>query len=137
MILYITKQLNNTLIAVDATDYEKIKKIKVGSIYQCEVKQPRNLGFHRKFFALINMVYENQEMYNNIDHLRKELIIEAGYYNERITLQGEVLKEARSISFAKMKQDDFNELYDRVVDVIVKYFHFEKKLIIDNIEQFY
>ena len=83
------------------------------------------------------MVYENQERYSNSDRLRKDLIIEAGFYDEWTDLQGVVQREAKSISFGSMKEDEFQDLYSRVIDVIVQYFHFEKQLIIDNVEQFF
>lgn len=137
MKVFFVKQLNNTFKAANNSDYEKLLKLKVGEEYQCDIKQPRNLKFHRKFFALIKMVYENQERYSNSDRLRKDLIIEAGFYDEWTDLQGVVQREAKSISFGSMKEDEFQDLYSRVIDVIVQYFHFEKQLIIDNVEQFF
>jgi hypothetical protein len=137
MKLFLVKQLNNTLKVAYNSDYDKIKKLKVGEEYQCEIKQPRNLKFHRKFFALINMLFENQERYNNSDRLRKDLIIEAGFYDEWVDLHGVINKEAKSISFASMSEDEFQDLYSKVIDVIVQYFHFDKQDIIENVEQFF
>ncbi len=137
MKLFVVKQLNNTLKVAYNSDYDKIKKLKVGEEYQCEIKRPRNLEFHRKFFALINMVFENQEHYNNPERLRKDLIIEAGFYEEWVDFQGTIQREAKSISFASMKQEEFDEMYSNVIDVIVQYFHFDKKAIIENVEQFF
>lgn len=34
-------------------DYEEMKKIKVGAIVKANIVRPRNVKFHRKFFALI------------------------------------------------------------------------------------
>ena len=137
MKLFVIKQLNNTLKVAYNSDYDKIKKLKVGEEYQCEVKQPRNLKFHKKFFALVNMLFENQEIYNNPDRLRKDLIIEAGLYDEWADFQGVMQREAKSISFAKMTENEFSELYSKVIDVIVKHFNFDKQDIIENVQQFY
>ena len=82
----------------------KLKKIKVGEEYQCDIKQPRNYKFHRKFFALINMVYENQDIFINIDHLREELTKATGYYDSYINHKGATVYRAKSISFAKMRR---------------------------------
>lgn len=119
------------------SDFELSKKIKLNEIYQYEFKQPRNLKFHRKFFALINMIFQNQEQYTNIEHLRKDLIIESGNYDLRHDLLGVEIREAKSISFAQMDEIQFSELYNSVVDVIVKYFNFDKQDIIDNVSQYY
>ncbi len=135
MELYLVKQLDNSFKVAYDSDYEKLKKIKALKMVKCEITQPRNIGYHRKFFALINMVYQNQERYNNLDNLRKDLIIEAGFYNEHIDLQGVVQQDAKSISFSKMKEDEFDELFNRVLDQIVNHFHFDKQAILDNIEQ--
>lgn len=137
MKVFLVKQLNNTLKVAYNSDYEKIKKLKVGEEYQCEIKQPRNLGFHRKFFSLINMIFQNQEIYNNSDRLRKDLIIEAGFYDEWVDFQGVIQREAKSISFVSMSEDEFQELYSRVLDVIVQHFHFDRQEIIDNVEQYF
>jgi len=119
------------------SDFELSKKIKLNEIYSYEFKRPRNYNFHKKFFALVKMVYENQEQYTNIEHLRKDLIIESGNYDLRYDLLGVEIREAKSISFAKMDEIQFNYLYNSVIDVIVKYFNFDKQEIIENIEQYY
>ncbi|TSE03351.1 DUF1367 family protein [Aquimarina algiphila] len=137
MKLFLVKQLNNTLKVVYNSDHDKIKKLKLGEMYQCEVKRPRNIGFHRKFFALVNMVFDNQEIYVNLDRLRKDLTIEAGFYDEWVDFQGVIQREAKSISFAKMKESDFQDMYSKVIDVIVQYFHFDRQDIIDNVEQYF
>lgn len=137
MKLTIVKQLNNTFKVAYDSDYETLKKIKVGDLLECEIRKPRNYKFHKKFFALLNLVYQNQERYSNIDDLRHDLTIVSGYYTERVDIQGETLKKANSISFAKMSEDDFTKLYESFLTSIQKYFHFDKETIQENIEQFY
>ena len=133
----IVKQFNNTFKVAYDTDYDKMKRIKVGDLLQCEIKKPRNYQFHKKFFALLNMIYQNQERYNNIDHLRNDLTIEAGFYTLRQNLKGEEIYEADSISFSKMTEEKFEDYYSKCLDVIVKYFNFDKQSIIDNVEQYF
>jgi len=137
MKLTIVKQLNNHFKVAHDSDYDKLKRIKVGDFLECEIKKPRNYMFHKKFFALMNLLYQNQEIYNNIDDLRNDLSIEAGFYITRNNLQGEPIKQAKSISFGSMDEHEFSEYYSKVLDVIVKYFNFNKQDIIDNVEQFF
>ena len=133
----IVKQLNNTFKVAYDSDYEKMKRIKVGDFLECEIKKPRNYRFHKKFFALIQMIFQNQERYNNIDDLREDLTIEAGYYVKRENMQGELIKRAKSISFANMDEHEFSDFYSAVLDEIVKHFNFDKQDIIDNVEQYF
>jgi hypothetical protein len=133
----LVKQLDNSFKAAFDSDYEYIKKLKQGEIYFWEVKRERNIMFHRKFFALIQMVYQNQEHYNSFDKLRKDLLIDSGYFEEHTSIWGEVIRDAQSISFASMDQDTFDKMYSDVLDNIVKHFHFDKQDIIDNVEQYF
>ena len=76
------------------------------------------IDFGREFLAT-----ESQERKNSIENInkafepfRKWLIIEAGYYTEHKVPNGTV-REAKSISFAKMDDVEFSELYKSVFNV--------------------
>ena len=135
MELYLVKQLDNSFKVAHDSDYDKLKKLKVGKLLKCKVTQPRNVNHHRKFFSLLNLVYQNQEHYNNIDHLRKDLTIASGFYTKRESIKGEVITEALSISFASMPQEDFDNYYSKMLDSVVEYFKFDKQSVIDEIEK--
>jgi len=137
MKLTLIKQFNNTFKLAYNSDYELAKKVPLNEPIEFEFTKKRNLKFHKKFFALLNMVYENQEQYNNIEHLRKDLTISAGYYDLRFNIEGVEVKEAKSISFAKMDDTEFSEFYNRIVDVVVKWLGIDKQEIIENIEQYF
>ena len=135
MELYLVKGFDNKFTVAYDSDYERLKRIKAGKMVLCKITQPRNIEFHKKFFALIKMVYQNQEHYNNMEKLRKDLIISAGFFDEHITIWGETIQTAKSISFGSMNEETFQELYNRVLDEIIKHFHFDKQDILDNVEQ--
>jgi len=137
MKLLLIKQFDNSFKCAYDSDLENLKKFKVGSMVQCDITRPRNLGHHRKFFALLDMVYNNQEKYNNKEHLRKDLTIAAGFYIERKNLKDEYVIEPISISFASMDEDRFSDYYNKVLDCIVQYFNFDKQSIIDNVNQYF
>lgn len=137
MELTLIKQLDNSFKLAYDSDYEKAKKIKAGEERKYKCTKPRNIKFHRKSFALLNMVYQNQEHYNNIDDLRTDLTIASGFYTKRISIHGEEIIEAKSISFASMQEHEFEKYYNAMIDSIVKYFHFDKQSIIEHIEQFF
>ncbi|MFK5981426.1 MAG: DUF1367 family protein [Flavobacteriaceae bacterium] len=137
MRLALVKQLDNSFKSAYDSDYDYIKKLKVGEIYFFEVKRERNIKFHRKFFALIRMIYQNQTHYDFEDELREDLLISAGIYTTHISFWGEETKKAKSLKFSNMNQDEFDDMYNSVLDEIVKHFNFGKQDIINNVEQYF
>ena len=80
----------------------------------------------------------NQEKFNNINHLRSELIICAGHYEIIFDLEsGAQKKEALSISFASMDELEFNKLYSDVLNVICEKFLFDKEDVLNNVAQYF
>jgi len=124
------------IIPLYDSDADKLRKINRGVDLEIEIKQPRNYKFLKKFFALINMVYENQDIYINIDHLRKDLTIEAGFYEEHADFNGEIIRTAKSISFAKMTEAEFSDLYGKFCDTVIRLMGWDNELIEENIESF-
>lgn len=125
------------LVPMYESDFDNKKKLKIDQDYLVKIALPRNIKFHRKMFALYNLVFQNQEQYKHLDDLRRDITIEAGFYRERTNIHGELIKEAESISFANMDDDVFSQLYNRSLDVIVKYFHFDRQSVIDEVEQYF
>ena len=114
--------LRNTLtglVPLFPEDFDEKRKLKLGQDYECEVKIPRNLGFHRKFFALLNVGYENTSLDMPFESYRKYIVMKAGYFKTYQTANG-VFYDAESISFASMPEETFEELYGRAMDVIIK-----------------
>ena len=138
MKLYAELNLQNKIVPLYDTDYEVLKKIKKNTPLLFEVKQERNYKFLKKFFALVNLCFSNQETFNNIEHLRKELIICAGHYELIFDLEsGTQKKEALSISFASMDETAFNTLYNDVLNVICDKFLFDKEDVLNNVAQYF
>ena len=53
------------------------------------------------------------------DVYRRYVVMKAGYFKTYDTPKGSIY-EAESISFANKSQDEFEEIYSRVLDVIIK-----------------
>lgn len=114
--------LQNTvhgLIPLYGSDFDEKRKLKLGETYEAEIKRPRNLEFHKKLMALFNLGCENSKMDLPFDVYRKIMTVRAGYFKAYQTDQG-LYYEPDSLSFASMSQDTFDELYGRVLDVIIK-----------------
>lgn len=61
------------------------------------------------------------EVAKSFEHFRKWVTVEAGWYDECVFPDGTKRREARSISFAKMGQAEFVELYKSAFNVLWNY----------------
>lgn len=136
MKITLIKGLNNKFSIAYDSDYETAKKIKVNEPYEYEFKNSRNPKHHRKYFCLLNLVVNNTEKFKDVNHLRMILAIECGHYEELINpLSGEVTIVPKSISFSKMDNDEFSELYSKSIDYCCKILSVDKSEIIDQINE--
>lgn len=120
------------------SDFDNYAKIPLGEEFEIEYTKKRNSRFHRKFFSLLKLAFENQQDYRNLDEMRKDLIIVAGYYDEHINLiTGEVTKVHKSISFSSMDETEFSEIYEAVKIVISRWLGISNSEIEDNIQQYF
>lgn len=117
--LLLRKTMNGRLEPIDDMGREALSKIGKGEILRAEIKRPRNVDHHRKFFAMLQIVYQNQEHYQSTDDLLDVLKLRVGHCRTIQTKHGEV-KIPESISFAAMDQTAFNEFYDKAVDWVCK-----------------
>lgn len=126
------KSPNGSLIPFGDEDREKLAKVKTGSAVRIEMTQVRNPQFLKKFFCLVRFLfdiwqetvprrrYRGEEVQPSIENFRKDLTILAGHYNTYYNIRGEVRLEARSISFAKMNEEEFESLYSSVINVALQ-----------------
>lgn len=120
------------------SDYENYSKIPLNETFEIEFKKVRNYKFHKKYFGLLKLAFENQSDYRLMEDMRRDLIITAGYYDEVVNkVTGEVYKLAKSISFSKMDNDEFSELYESTKDVICKWLGIDNETVEVEIEQFF
>ena len=120
------------------SDFENYSKIPINEQFEIEYKKVRNYEFHKKYFALLKLAFENQSDYRLMNDLRRDLTITAGFYTEVVNkVTGEVYTLANSISFAKMDNVEFNDLYEKTKDVISKWLGIENETIDLEIQQYY
>jgi hypothetical protein len=138
MKIQVVKTNNGFLKPAYNSDHELFSKIKPNEIIEIEYKKKRNVKFHRLFFALMNLAFENQEAYNILDVMRKDIIKHAGYYTERVNaITGEITQEPNSISFSSMEEKEFNKLYTDCKTVISEWLSIDNEMIAEEIEQFF
>ena len=117
----IVKKTYLGLLPASRGEFDKLELAKFieGEHYEVEIKKKRNIKFHRKFFALINLCFENQEHYKHVDDLREELVILSGFFRETVTHLGEIKKKALSLSFAAMDEIQFEDVYNKVLTEVM------------------
>ena len=118
MKLYVKNTLSG-LVPMFPADLEQKQKLKLNEEYEVSVKRPRNIKFHRLFFALLNIGHQNTSLELPFEAYRKYVVMKAGFYNVYNTGKGQFF-EAQSISFGAMDEDQFKEVYSRVLDVIIE-----------------
>lgn len=107
------------LVPLYPHDFDERRKLRLGQDYEVEVKNPRNIKFHRKFMAMLNVGYENSKLDMPFESYRKYVTMKAGFFRAYTTPRG-TFYDAESISFSAMSQDQFEDVYSRVLDVIIK-----------------
>lgn len=111
--LYLKRTLKG-LEACDEQGVNVLRRIKVGEIVSCEVTQPRNLAFHRKFFALLNLVWQASGEWSSVYALLIELKVNVGHVQSAVIREtGEVVRVPKSISFANFDETSFGEFYEK------------------------
>ena len=127
---YLTKTQSG-FVPADPDTEVWYKKRKFGEVVQGEFKTIRNYEFLKKFFALLNVGFDNWEPGHitseygwpekNFEKFREDVTILAGYFYVVIRLDGSTQVKAKSISFAKMEEEEFSELYNKAINVLLKH----------------
>jgi hypothetical protein len=104
--------------------------IKIGAEVHGNMRQKRMLWKHRKYFALLKIAYDNwtpgeiNSQYGvpmkNFERFRKDVAILTGHFELVIRVDGSSRPEAKSISFSKMDQIEFDKLYSKTIDLLVE-----------------
>jgi len=131
---FLVKKQFGKLIPVYNSDLEALKSAKLieNEIYEVDIKRKRNYEFHKKYFALINLCFDNQETFTEFEDLRNYLTMKAGYVKKIETGTGQMILPL-SISFAKMDNIEFEQLYQKTIDVICKFIDVDEKGIMNEL----
>ena len=136
------------LVPLDDADWSEKNKLGIGKDVKVHITKPRNLKFHRKFMALLTIVYDNlpekfcdpEDSDNYIGNLSSLLIaikIDLGYC-DILRVDGKLIYKPKSISFGKMDQSEFEHFYDlAVTDILKKYLcGTNRNLLLQEVEAF-
>ncbi len=99
----------------DDSGTEALRKIGDGELVKVTWTRPRNIHFHRKFFAMLQIILANQEHYKSMDDLLDVCKLRIGHVRIVETANG-VERFPDSISFAHLDETEFSAFYDRAVN---------------------
>jgi hypothetical protein len=114
--LYLKKTLSGFLPA-DEPSAEVCKKFQVGEVYRGDVVKPRSYQHHKLIMALLNLTYENQERYTSFEVFRKAVSFAAGHVIEYPSLDGEIIREADSLSYDRLDEIEFTQVAGAMMTV--------------------
>ena len=126
---YFTK----TMVGLSPSDPETVEwfnKLKAGQIVSAEFKKVRNVKNLQRWFVLLTLAYDNWDPgrinsrygvpQKNFDRFRSDVLIKAGYYKLVVRLDGSILFEPQSVSFAMMTEEEFQKLFSKTIDVLIE-----------------
>jgi hypothetical protein len=107
--MYLRKTLSG-FVPADEPSLEIARKFKVGEVYRSDVVKPRSYKHHCLIFSLLSLTYENQERYTNFEVFRKAVAFAAGHVVEYPSIDGEIIREADSLSYDRLDEVDFTKV---------------------------
>lgn len=124
---FVKGKIGGAVCLLPATPLDEIEMTKLGDkeVYKTTFTKMRNWLFHKRFFAMLNFVFDNMDdeskdrhNVHSVGQLLIWLKLKLGLYEAWVSPEGEVMYVPGSISFAAMDQDEFREFYKRTVDMI-------------------
>jgi hypothetical protein len=119
--LIMVKKLG-ALRPVDDAGDEVLASLPPGDLIKVKITRSRNLAQHRKLFALLQLVFENQSIYPTVEALLTVIKVTLGHCDVVKLPDGQMIPVAHSISFTSMDQTTFNTFYNQVVDLVLLHF---------------
>jgi hypothetical protein len=121
------KHSDGSFHPVDEHSQEESIKVPYGALIKCEFIKNRNYGNLQRYHVAIdvawkNMLDEYRERFSSKDKFRKFVEGMAGHCTEYKLKDGSIMRVVDSISYESIKsEDEFNEIFDRVLDVLIKF----------------
>ena len=119
------------LVPASELESERMVRIKTGLIYEIDIKggEKRNRGYHGKVFSFMSFCFQYwcgnktdvkfQCESAQFDYFRKQLTIQAGYYDYVTDLAGNTTIHARSLSYDSMEQEEFERFGSSIINAAI------------------
>jgi len=150
MEVLMTKSPSGALLPASDEELEKLSRFKTGETIKGNFTVQRNSAFHRKAFSLLQLCYEKfcdsvvAAEYKGIpakpsfDTYREQFVILSGHYDVTFDIKGQIRLKAKSLSFAKCSQEEFEVIYSDLINCALKHVYdksMTEKQLRDLVEQ--
>ena len=115
-------KVDGVLIGADAESAEKLANLGLDTVVKCSCKRNRNYENHKRYFKFIEIAFEMQNHFEDIEHFRKWLVMKAGYYETIVAPNGNIIFLPQSIAFEKIEEEDFKILFKKCIGTMIKEF---------------
>lgn len=121
MAAILVKRTLSGLAPADDAAAAVLRRIDLGTVMLADVRRPRNLSAHRRWWALVNMIYANSDIYPSPDVAHCHLKLLAGCA-DAVALKGtgEIVMVPKSMSFSAMDETEFQAVWQRAVKAVVE-----------------
>lgn len=114
------KRVMDRLVPADKVSADELAELPANTVLRCQITRPRNPRHHAKYWALISAIFPHQTAYATRNQLHEQLKKAVGFTIETVNLMtGEIEYEADSIAFDNLDQKGFEEVYERIVQVVL------------------
>ena len=100
---------------VSPFDAEQLDRFPIGTQFRATSLTKRSLPHHRKYWGILSRVVSATERWPTPEHLHGLLMEDLGYVTVIKDLQGRPKVVRDSESFDAMKQQDFNDYFNRAM----------------------
>jgi hypothetical protein len=98
---------------------EVLRRWQLGETLKADVRKPRAHRSLRRYWALVNLVYQNSEQFKSPEAVHAYLKIRAGHCTPIVSKStGEVFLVPDSISYDRLDETEFRAVWERVVQVV-------------------
>lgn len=98
--------------------WNRVKKLQPGELVNVEAVMPRSGPYHRRHMKIEASVFDAQERFQQFEQFRNWLKIGAGWVDWCAGPKGGVVPIAKSISYAKADQEEFERYHKAVMEFL-------------------
>lgn len=106
------------LVPADEQAEEEVRKLKPGQATLVEVKRARNERQHKLYWTLIGAIFDHQTKYATRIDLSDAIKVAVGHCEEVGQRGNQIIVRPKSIAFANMPQQQFEDFFDRVIKLV-------------------
>jgi len=119
----IFKRVEEGIFTLPVAHYEDFEKWPILHEQKGKFWKPRNLQFHKKYFALLSVGFDYQRSikgFSDIEKWRKFVLYSVGWCDFWVLPDGKEVIEVKSISFNNCDEMTFSDLYNKTVTYFIK-----------------